>query len=85
MSGSWTDDAKLKLDDDAVVGLIVARNASQNRVLYAVTQQGLYVHDDANTRFVETDFKVPKIQGMVLEQQHGEVVFTTHQKWVYIK
>ena len=60
LSGSWTNDAKLKLDDDAVVGLIVARNASQDRVLYAVTQQGLYVHDDANTRFVETDFKVPK-------------------------
>ena len=60
LSGSWTVDAKLKLDDDDVVGLIVARNASQDRVLYAVTKQGLYVHDDTNTRFVQTDFKIPK-------------------------
>ena len=60
LSGSWTNDALLQLDDDSVVGLIVARNASQERVLYAVTQQGLYVHDDANTRFIKTDFIIPK-------------------------
>jgi len=60
LSGSWTNDAILKLDDDVIVGLIIARNANQERVLYAVTQQGLYVHDDANTRFIETDFQIPK-------------------------
>ena len=25
-----------------------------------MTQQGLYVHDDANTRFIKTDFIIPK-------------------------
>ena len=33
LSGSWTNDALLQLDDDSVVGLIVARIASQERVL----------------------------------------------------
>ena len=60
LSGSWTNEALLKMQKgEAVVGLIVARNASQERVLYVVTQQGLYVHDDTNSRLIETDFKIP--------------------------
>ena len=60
LSGSWTNEALLKMQKgEAIAGLIVTRNASQERVLYVVTQQGLYVHDDANARLIETDFKIP--------------------------
>ena len=57
--GSETDDAKLPLPDGHVTDLFVARNASGNPILYAMTKEGLYAHDSANTLWVETQLALP--------------------------
>ena len=57
--GSETNDAKLPLPDGHVTDLFVARNASGNPILYAMTKEGLYAHDSANTLWVETQLALP--------------------------
>ena len=57
--GSETDDAKLPLPDGYVTDLFVARNASGNPVIYAMTKVGLFAHDSANSKFVETQLSLP--------------------------
>tara|TARA_Y100000590_G_scaffold347868_1_gene398652 strand:- start:681 stop:2552 length:1872 start_codon:yes stop_codon:yes gene_type:complete len=57
--GSETNDAKLPLPDGHVTDLFVARNASGNPILYAMTKEGLYAHDSANALWVETQLALP--------------------------
>ena len=57
--GSETNDAKLPLPNDQVTDLFVARNASGNPILYAMTKQGLYAHDSGNSLWVETQLALP--------------------------
>ena len=57
--GSETNDAKLPLPDGHVTDLFVARNASGNPVLYAMTKEGLYAHDSSNSLWVETQLALP--------------------------
>tara|TARA_R100001594_G_scaffold91783_1_gene126026 strand:- start:1418 stop:3316 length:1899 start_codon:yes stop_codon:yes gene_type:complete len=57
--GSETNDAKLPLPSDQVTDLFVARNASGNPILYAMTKQGLYAHDATNSLWVETQLALP--------------------------
>ena len=52
-------DAKLPLPDGYVTGLFVARDASGEPILYASTKKGLWAHDAANSRFVETQLGLP--------------------------
>ena len=57
--GSETNDAKLPLPDGHVTDLFVARNASGNPILYAMTKEGLYAHDATNALWVETQLALP--------------------------
>jgi len=57
--GTEALDAKLPLPDGHVTDLFVARNASGNPVIYAMTKEGLYAHDFSNNKFVETQLALP--------------------------
>ena len=57
--GSETNDAKLPLPDGFVTDLFVARNASGDPIIYAMTKEGLFAHDSSNSRFVETQLALP--------------------------
>ena len=57
--GTEVNDAKLPLPDGHVTDLFVARNASGNPVLYAMTKEGLYAHDSTNALWVETQLALP--------------------------
>ena len=54
-----TDDAQLPLPDEYVTDLFTARDASGNIILYAATKLGLYAHDAANARWIETEVAFP--------------------------
>lgn len=56
---SWTNDAQLPLPDDHVTALFVGRDSSANPVLYANTKVGLFVHDNTNTKWLETEIGLP--------------------------
>ena len=56
---SWTNDAQLPLPTDSVTALFVGRDANANPVLYANTKVGLFVHDNANTKWLETEIGLP--------------------------
>ena len=57
--GTEVNDAKLPLPDGHVTDLFVARNASGDPVLYAMTKEGLYAHDSTNALWVETQLALP--------------------------
>ena len=57
--GSETNDAKLPLPDGFVTDLFIARNASGDPIIYAMTKEGLFAHDASNSRFVETQLALP--------------------------
>ena len=57
--GTEVNDAKLPLPDGHVTDLFVARNASGDPVIYAMTKEGLYAHDFSNNKFVETQLALP--------------------------
>ncbi len=59
ISGDPIADAKLSVPDDYVTDLFVGRDAQGEQILYASTQVGLFAHDSANQRFVETQFHLP--------------------------
>ena len=54
-ASAWTEDAQLPLPSDYVTKIFVARAPDREQHLYASTKEGLYVHDDTNTRFLPTD------------------------------
>lgn len=58
--GTEANDARLRLPDGYVTDLLVYMNTSNNPILYAMTQVGLYAHDLANTKFVQTKFTLPQ-------------------------
>ena len=47
------------MPDGHVTDLFVARNASGNPILYAMTKEGLYAHDATNALWVETQLALP--------------------------
>ena len=53
------DDAVLPVQSGYVTDLFVGRDANGEQILYAATKEGLYAHDVANARFVETQFQLP--------------------------
>jgi len=57
--GTWTDAAKLWLQDNYVTDLFVARDAQGGHTVYAMTKIGLYAHDRDNNRFVQTELVLP--------------------------
>ena len=57
--GTWTNDAILPLPDSYVTDLFVDRDAGGEPIIYAATKIGLFAHDAANQRFVQTEFEVP--------------------------
>jgi len=57
--GTEALDAKLPLPDGYVTDLFVARNANGDPILYAMTKVGLFAHDFANTRWVQTQLALP--------------------------
>tara|TARA_R110002167_G_scaffold31226_1_gene102793 strand:+ start:2900 stop:4780 length:1881 start_codon:yes stop_codon:yes gene_type:complete len=57
--GTEVNDAKLPLPNGHVTDLFVARNASGNPVIYAMTKEGLFAHDFSNNKFVETQLALP--------------------------
>ena len=56
---TWTDDAQLQLPNDYVTDLFVSRDAGGEPILYVSTKVGLFAHDAANSRFVETELTLP--------------------------
>ena len=59
IGGTQFDDAKLPVQDGFVTDLFVGRDANGEQILYAATKEGLYAHDVANARWVETQFQLP--------------------------
>ena len=59
IGGDPVADAKLPVPDDYVTDLFVGRDSQGEQIIYASTQVGLYAHDAANQRFVETQFHLP--------------------------
>jgi hypothetical protein len=57
--GTWVDDAKLRLPDDSVTDLFIGRDPSGEEIIYAMTTMGLFSHDAANERFVQTELELP--------------------------
>ena len=56
---SWTNDAQLNLPYNSVTDLFVGRDVAGNPILYANTKQGLFVHDNTNTKFLESEVTFP--------------------------
>jgi hypothetical protein len=59
VAGTEVDDAKLPLPAGSVTALFVARDAGGEPILYAATKKGLFAHDAANARFVQTELTLP--------------------------
>jgi len=59
LTETWTADAQLQLPPGSVTKLLVARGPDRNEHIYAVTNQGILVHDEENARFVPTDLQLP--------------------------
>ena len=59
IDGTPVNDAKLPVQDDYVTDLFVGRDATGEQIIYAATKTGLYAHDFANQRWVETQFQLP--------------------------
>ena len=59
IAGTPVNDAKLPVQDGYVTDLFVGRDATGEQILYAATKEGLYAHDFANQRWVETQFQLP--------------------------
>ena len=59
IGGTPVNDAKLPVQDDYVTDLFVGRDATGEQIIYAATKTGLYAHDYANQRWVETQFQLP--------------------------
>ena len=57
--GSEQNDAQLPLPDGSVTDLFVARNASDVQVMFAATTQGLFAHDNAETKWLFTELELP--------------------------
>ena len=57
--GSETNDAKIPLPDGYVTGMFVARDAGGEPIIYVSTKKGLFAHDAANAKFVETQLFLP--------------------------
>mgnify|MGYP005819267795 FL=1 len=53
------NDAQLPLPNDTVTDLFVASDAQGEQILYAATKVGLWAHDAANARFVQTRVTFP--------------------------
>ena len=59
IDGTPVNDAKLPVQNDYVTDLFVGRDANGEQIIYAATKTGLYAHDFANQRWVETQFQLP--------------------------
>ena len=57
--GTETNDAILPLPAGYVTGLFVSRDAAGEPILYVSTKKGLWAHDAANARFVNTEVEFP--------------------------
>ena len=57
--GTTVNDARLPVQSGYVTDLFVGRDATGEQILYAATKVGLYAHDFANQRWVETQFQLP--------------------------
>lgn len=56
---TWTNNGKLNLDDDDVNEVFVHRDATGNPIIYAATKKGLYAHDYANAKWIQTELMLP--------------------------
>jgi len=52
-------DAKLPLPAGSVTSLFVARDSGGEPILYASTKKGLFAHDAANSKFIQTELTLP--------------------------
>ena len=59
VAGTEVNDAKLPLPPGSVTGLFVARDAGGEPILYAATKKGLFAHDSANSKFIQTELTIP--------------------------
>lgn len=57
--GVETGAVQLPLPNGSVTDLFTARNASDVVVIFAATQKGLFVHDNANTKWLLTELDLP--------------------------
>lgn len=57
--GSETNDAKIPLPNGYVTGMFVARDTGGEPIIYVSTKKGLFAHDAANAKFVETQLFLP--------------------------
>ena len=59
VAGTEVNDAKLPLPAGSVTGLFVARDAGGEPILYSSTKKGLFAHDSANSKFIQTELTIP--------------------------
>jgi|TARA_R100001530_G_scaffold2078_2_gene3529 hypothetical protein len=76
-NASPSTDALLPLPAGQVTDLFTARDSSGNSILYASTKVGLFAHDSANTKWVETevDFPFHPFNGMGTRRWRDSVYF----------
>jgi len=59
VAGTEVLDAKLPLPAGSITSLFVARDAGGEPIIYAATKKGLFAHDAANSKFVQTELTLP--------------------------
>ena len=59
IGGTPVEDAKLPVQSGFGTDLFVGRDATGEQIIYAATKTGLYAHEYANQRWVETQFQLP--------------------------
>jgi hypothetical protein len=59
VAGTEVTEAKLPLPPGSITALFVARDAAGEPIIYAATKKGLFAHDAANSRFVQTELTLP--------------------------
>ena len=55
----WQPDAIVPVEPGDVTAMFIGRDIFNNPIIYINTTKGLYAHDDANTRVIETEVGLP--------------------------
>mgnify|MGYP003652248804 FL=1 len=55
----WQPDAYVPAEAGDVTAMFIGRDVANNPIIYLNTTKGLFVHDDANTRIIETEVGLP--------------------------
>ena len=58
--GGWITDAKIPTHETPVTDMFLFRNATNNSVIFVMTETSLWAHDQENEQFVKTEVTFPR-------------------------